>query len=281
MIDTTPQFVQMEIFDSPPQKGPLLNLLAARDIGAGIESLPRAGIILIQGPPRAGVTSAIEVAIQRAAIGNLNVFSPLTPEDTISAAVASLCVHFRELPGAKIGQKTIKEMVDVVVESIARNNVRVMVFEHMEHQQKQFDRVIVDIVESCRKRGMEIFFIVHFCVLRNKARDLDKALSERLSCQYWMDKPNESAVLSVFCLNLRTQSEAVATAISVKPRASYVTAFSNRVVAYIDGNMCRAVTLAERLSYFFGTRPVDEEYFVVVTAFLAESDPLSLYPKSR
>jgi len=70
-------------------------------------------------------------------------------------------------------------------------------------------------------------------------------------------------------------------AISVKPRANCVTGYINRVLTYINGNMCRAVRLADRLRYYFGRYPVNDEYFGVTTAYLAESDPLSLYPKSR
>jgi hypothetical protein len=280
MIDPTAiALEQAELFDVPPQKAPLVCLPAAREISEAIKSLPVTGIMMIQGPPRTGLTSAIQSAIERGNFGKSDIYSTLNPEDTPAAAIASLCAHFRAAPGAKLGQKTIREMIDALVDVLARNNIKVMVFEHMEQQEPAFDRAIIDIANTARKRGLRIRFVVHFCVFRKKARDLDKALSSRILCQYWMDPPRTNAVLSVFCLNLGAQAGEVSEAISAKPRPAYVTRYVNQVLGYIEGDMCRAVTLANRLSYYFGNRPVDADYFSIAADFISEKDPLRLYPK--
>jgi len=281
MSEAIPQLEQCELFEVPPQKAPLVYLPAAREIGECIKSLPVGGIMMIQGPPRTGLTSAIESAIERGNFGKSDIYATLNAEDTPSAAIASLCAHFRAAPGAKLGQKTIREMIDAVVDVLTRNTIKVMVFEHMEQQEPAFDRAIVDIANTARKRGLRIRFVVHFCVFRRKARDMDKALSERILCRYWIEPPDTNAVLSVFCLNLGAQAEAVREAISAKPRHAYVTRYINKVLVYIGGDMCRAVTLANRLSYYFGDRTVDSDYFTLAADFISEKDPLRLYPKQE
>jgi len=265
------------------EKSPLVFLPDAGRILECLRGLPPCGLMLISSPPRCGVSSSILSAIQRTdEFPRVEIYTSCIQEDVPKKSVLALGLHLGCLQGGRDTEKvTLKEMMLAIRNAIRGRDLDVLVFEHLEFEDPDFQRAILAINRELLKEGGRTRFLIHFTGRRKFCIKIDPDLEANLTFSLDHEVPDPVRIFSIFCLNLVNQPRRVMEFVGCVPRSAPVNEFLLRIVELAEGDMVYAVNMAQRINYLFGDLEVNESYFEKINSYLAEKEQSPLYKGKR